>query len=72
VGVTTDVLSEAMRLAERHYLRGYDAVQLAAALAVRRLQSPDDEPLILLSADGELNAAARQQGLTVQDPTDAP
>jgi uncharacterized protein len=32
VAITEDVILEASRLAEKHALRGYDAVQLAAAL----------------------------------------
>lgn len=62
---------ESMDLAERHGLRGYDAVQLAAALTmgdVRRiLRLP---PLTLISADDDLNAAAAAGGLAVENPND--
>src|SRR5438874_150058 len=34
IEITSGIISDAMRLAERHALRGYDAVQLSAALAV--------------------------------------
>ncbi len=69
VEISETLIFEAARLAEKYTLRGYDAVQLAAALetqakrAARRLQ-----PLNLLSADTDLNAAALSEGLTVDDP----
>lgn len=43
-------------LAEIHGLRGYDAVQLASALAL-------SEPVVFASADGELCRAAEAEGL---------
>ena len=49
-------------------LRGYDAVQLAAALEVR-LQVP---LLILVSGDGDLNTAATAEGLPVENPNTYP
>ena len=55
-------------LAWRRRLRGYDAVQLAAALAVDDLAWPDT--LVFSSFDAELNAAARAEGLTVIEPLD--
>ncbi|MBT3270265.1 type II toxin-antitoxin system VapC family toxin [Candidatus Poribacteria bacterium] len=63
-------IDSAMHLAETYHLRGYDAVQLACALAVRRMQQRGEEPLLLLSADIELNAAALQEALTVENPDD--
>ncbi len=69
VEITETLILEAARLAEKHALRGYDAVQLAATLetqakrAVRKLP-----PLTLLSADTDLNAAAVSEGLTVDNP----
>lgn len=67
--VTAATAALAMDLAERHGLRGYDAVQLAAALELRLqclaagLPSPT-----LIAADTELNAAAVAEGLAVDDP----
>ena len=68
VELTPTVLADAASLAETHYLTGYDAVQLAAALAVRWTQGPGEESLILLSADDELNAAAARESLPVENP----
>jgi predicted nucleic acid-binding protein len=66
--ITVPLLQRAALLADTHALRGYDAVQLAAALEVR-LQVP---ALILVSGDGDLNAAATAEGLPVEDPNTHP
>ncbi len=69
VRVTNDVLERAMDLAERRGLRGYDAVQLACALAARdRLVARGLRALIFLSADDELTVAATAEGLPVDNP----
>lgn len=63
----------ALTMAERHGLRGNDCIQLAAALTVkRRREAASLSPLELASADMELNAAARAEGLQVVDPNDYP
>jgi predicted nucleic acid-binding protein len=69
VPVNRQTVSFAMDLAEKHALRGYDAVQLACALAAnaRRL-AKRASPLTLVSADMELNAAAAAEGMPVDDP----
>ncbi len=62
-------MNRAMSLAEAYALRGYDAVQLAAARMVsdrcvaRGIPAPT-----LISSDAALNAAATAEGLTVDDP----
>lgn len=69
IEITAPVAERAMDTAERHGLRGYDAVQLAAALELRdgcRRAGLPDPPII--TADAELNAAARAEGLPVDDP----
>ncbi|MCX6359847.1 MAG: type II toxin-antitoxin system VapC family toxin [Armatimonadetes bacterium] len=63
------VAMEAMRLAECHALRGYDAIQLASALAVNRAAvGAGLHPVVLVSSDADLNAAARREGVSVEDP----
>ncbi len=57
---------QAASLALRHRLRGFDAVQLAAALTLQR--GADAEELVFSSFAAELNAAARAEGLTVIEP----
>jgi predicted nucleic acid-binding protein len=59
VEVSATLAASAGALAERHSLRGYDAVHLAAALAV----GAD----IMVSADGDLLSAAATEGLSVID-----
>jgi predicted nucleic acid-binding protein len=73
VAITPALLDQAMTLAEAHALRGYDAVQVAAALAVnaRRL-ARGLSALTLVSSDTELNAAATAEGLMVVNPTSHP
>ena len=67
--ITVEVVSQAMNLAQRHGLRGYDSVQLAAALELRDLCFASGLPLpVLIAADTELNAAALAEGLAVDDP----
>lgn len=54
-------------------LRGYDCVQLAAAVAVHRVRlSENASSLNFASADLELNAAARAEGLEVSNPNEHP
>jgi uncharacterized protein len=69
VGMTQPVLTHAMALAEAYALRGYDAVQLAAALNANAGRLAHKRPaLTFVSADGALNAAAAAEGLATDDP----
>ena len=69
VEVTAALVSKAELLAEKHALRGYDAVQLAATLHVHSaFVASHQPPPVLVSADVDLNAAASAEGLTVEDP----
>jgi predicted nucleic acid-binding protein len=71
--ITPTLLAEAMKLANAHDLRAYDAVQLAAALEVtRQRQALGLQAVTLLSADQELNAAALAEGMAVEDPNTHP
>jgi len=73
VEITPSLLSEAMRLAVKHALRGYDAVQLAAALGANSERLSNSlPPLTLVSADTDLNDAAQVEGLNVENPNDHP
>lgn len=64
------VAERAMRVAERHRLRGYDCLQLACALLLNEHRSDAglDGP-VLVSADDELNGAAAEEGITVENPS---
>lgn len=73
VNVTDGIISQAMMIAQTHALRGYDAVQLAAALAINtELQAAHLPVLKLVSADLELNMAAQTAGLLVENPNNHP
>lgn len=73
VEITPVLLSVAMNLATKHALRGYDAVQLAAALEANDERAANGLPsLTLISADTELNAAAQAEGLNVENPNNYP
>jgi predicted nucleic acid-binding protein len=68
--ISDEVIERAMDLAERHSLRGYDAVPLACALVSGdRLAARGLPALTFLSADAALNAAAAAEGLPVEDPS---
>jgi uncharacterized protein len=73
VEITPILLSIAMSLATKHSLRGYDAVQLAAALEANdeRLAS-GLAPLTVVSADIDLNKAAQGEGLNIENPNHYP
>jgi predicted nucleic acid-binding protein len=69
IEITPALVARAMTLAETHALRGYDAVQLAAAVEVNTRGITLGLPVLtLVSADGELNVAATTEGVTVEDP----
>ena len=56
-------------LTQRHFLRGYDALQLASALTAGAVLAVADLPaLIFVSADEGLLAAAIAEGLEVENP----
>ena len=73
IEITPILLAMAMSLATKHALRGYDAVQLAAALEANDERIANGlPPLILVSADTELNTAAQSEGLNVENPNNYP
>ncbi|CAN5661780.1 hypothetical protein BH18ACI1_BH18ACI1_21200 [soil metagenome] len=73
VEITPVLLSVAMSLATRHALRGYDAVQLAAALEANDERIATGlPPLTLVSADTDLNTVAQTERLNVENPNNYP
>ena len=73
VDVTDALISAAIDVALKHGLCSYDCVQLAAALRAEHVRRRTGRsPLILVSADLELNRAARAEGLAVDDPNAHP
>jgi uncharacterized protein len=73
VALGRPILDEAVELTQRHRLRGYDAVQLATALAVAAaLRAAGLTAPTFVAADGDLVAAARAEGLDAEDPNAHP
>jgi uncharacterized protein len=73
IEITEGIIDSGMILAEAQGLRGYDAVQLAAGCAVNELCIDSGlSPIILVSADDELNLAAANKGLLVENPNNYP
>lgn len=70
VEVTDLIIYRAMRLTRKHALRGYDAVQLAAALEFQH--NLGQETITFVCADDELNRAAAEEGLNVLNPNQLP
>ncbi|MBP8252220.1 MAG: type II toxin-antitoxin system VapC family toxin [Herpetosiphon sp.] len=69
ISVSSLLIDQATILARKYALRGYDAVQLAVAVhANLRYQRNTQESIIFVSADNELNHAAIQEGLSVENP----
>jgi uncharacterized protein len=69
IEVTAGLIEQAQALAEKHTLRGYDAVQLAAALEVNvAYMAAGQLPVIIVSADHDLNVASMSEGLVADDP----
>lgn len=70
---TATLADSAMQLAEKHVLRGYDAVQLASAIALNmQLLTINLPAIIFVTADNALNSAAILEGLTVDNPNNYP
>lgn len=73
VDLNDTVINEAVRITQNYALRGYDAAQLAAALLADRKRLNDGlAALIFVSADTELNNAARAEGLQIENPNNYP
>lgn len=63
VGLTDDLAAHAGDLAWRHGLRGYDAAQLAAALAWREATEDAEDEIVFACFDNHLRRAATAEGL---------
>lgn len=68
--ITTAVLHRAATLTQEYPLKGYDAVQMAAALAARAVLSQPGVPLLFVAGDRQLVSAAGAEGLDVANPFD--
>jgi predicted nucleic acid-binding protein len=73
IPITNSLLAQTRALLERHPLRAYDALHLAAGLAANQQALAARLPsLTFLAADNRLLAAAQAEGLAVDDPNNHP
>ncbi|MBP8294232.1 MAG: type II toxin-antitoxin system VapC family toxin [Caldilineaceae bacterium] len=73
VGVTVAVTERAMTLAEKHPLRGYDAVHVAAALELMAFQHTlPSARITFVSADSNQVSVAAAEGMNIEDPNRYP
>lgn len=72
VEISSTLIADAMHLADRHGLRGYDAVQLAAAMSLGKASAAYGIAVTFVAADTELNAAAAAEGFAIEDPNTHP
>ena len=73
IEITEGIINSAMALAETQGLRGDDAVQLAAGCAINELCITNGlSPIMVVSADEELNLAAANEGLLIENPNHYP
>jgi predicted nucleic acid-binding protein len=67
--ISRPILNHAVNLTQNHRLRGYDAVQLATALAVNAVLTVAGLPMLtFVAADNDLVAAAHAEGLAAENP----
>ena len=67
------ILQNAVNLSKTHYLRGYDAIQLAFALEINKENLLlGASPIIFVCADDKLNIAAQNESLTIENPNNYP
>jgi predicted nucleic acid-binding protein len=67
VPVTADLITLAAHLTQSYPLKGYDAVQVAAALRLQRTLG-QDRALVFVAGDETVITAAQSEGLTVDNP----
>lgn len=73
VTITRSLIDAAINLTARHPLRGYDAIHLACALHLNQsLVAQQLVPLVFVSADDNLLAAAAAEGLLTDNPHNHP
>ena len=70
---SSEIISYAAELTQLHPLQGYDAVHLAAAIKLhQQYLSHKIAPIIFVSADETLCQAAKNEGLTIENPNEYP
>lgn len=73
IEIDAALIQAATELTDKYPLRGYDAVQLAAALKANNARiAVGASTLTFVSADNALNAAAQSENLRVENPNNYP
>lgn len=67
LAVTEEVTNLAAQLAQRHPLKGYDAVQLASALRLQKVLGTE-RLVIFVAGDESVLVAAKAEGLNADNP----
>ena len=70
IPLSTSDLEYAAELTQRHPLKAYDAVQLAVALRYKSFLDSFRIPLVFVSGDFTLLAAAQAEGVITENPFD--
>lgn len=71
--LSSAIIGRAVELTQNHRLRGYDAVQLASALAANATLVAAGLPgLTFVAADNDLLTAAQSEGLATDNPNNHP
>lgn len=68
VHVTREIINTAAHLTQHYPLRGYDAVHLATALALREHLTRFGMNLTFVTSDSQLGTAAQGEGFQVANP----
>jgi hypothetical protein len=69
VAIDQYIVQQSVDVIRRNALRGYDAVQLTCALSLNAsLVAAEETPLVFVTADTDLLAAAKAEGLQTDDP----
>ena len=68
IPVTSNLLHQAAHLTQRHPLKGYDAIQLAAGLELSASLGKRKMMMVFVSGDQQLFNAAQAEGLTADNP----
>jgi uncharacterized protein len=70
LAINPAMIGDAVALTQKHRLRGYDALQLATALAANRtLLATGLAPISFLASDRDLLKAASSEGLAIENPS---
>jgi len=73
IDISDKIINSAMNVAELYALRGYDAVQLASGQELNILCITNGlDGIYFVSADNNLNTAASNEGLMIENPNNYP